>query len=122
MSWGNAFFGERRLRVGWLALARRTGGWSVRFDRPLVPVPERLVDVEQGTLLALGQLGVGPYGQLDRQVVVVAWVEDPRPHVQRLGRDAQALRELLQHLGRGFAHPPLDLAQVRVGYPCLVRE
>ena len=49
-----------------------------------------------------------------RGAVGVAGVEDPGPHVERLGRDGEAAGDLLEDVGAGLAEPPLDLAQIRV--------
>ena len=48
--------------------------------------------------------------------VAVALVEDPGPHVERLGGDLEALGELLEDLGAGLLQAPLDLRQVGVGH------
>ena len=82
--------------------------------RCLVGCPERVVDVEQRLLLPLGEPGVGEDGQLDRADLAVVEVQDPGADVERLRRDAEPFRELLQHLCRGPAQPAFDLAQVRV--------
>ena len=53
----------------------------------------------------------------DRRPGLVVAVEDAGVHVQRLGRDAQGLGDLLEDLGRRLAQAPLDLAEVGVRHP-----
>src|SRR6478609_3071657 len=76
--------------------------------------PERLVDVEQRLLLTFGEPAVGEDRQLDGPDLAVVEVEDPGVDVERLRRDPQRLRELLEHLGRRLAESSFDLAEVRV--------
>ena len=56
-----------------------------------------------------------PQDLLFDPVLPIPWLEDPGLHVQRLGRDAQRLGDLLEDVGTGLAQPSLDLAQIRVG-------
>ena len=56
------------------------------------------------------------------QRVAAGGVEDAGADVQGLGRDAQRLGDLLEHLGRGTPQPALDLAQVGVGDPGLLSQ
>src|SRR5207244_3362650 len=79
----------------------------------VVLVLERLVHLDQRLLLGLGDAGVAE--DLAHHVVLAgALLEDARPYVEGLGRDAQRLRDLLEDLGRGLPQSALDLAQVGV--------
>src|SRR4051794_8558690 len=88
----------------------------------LVGCPERVVDVEQRLLLALIEPRVGEHGQLHRPHLALVEVQDPGADVERLRRDAEPFRELLQHLCRGSAQSTFDLAQVRVRHTGLVGQ
>src|SRR5439155_23970701 len=92
-----------------------------RGEDALVLVAERLVHRDECLLLRLGDLGV-PEDLADQVVVALALLQDSGPHVERLGRDAQRLGDLLEDLGRRLPQATLDLAQVRVGDPGLLRE
>src|SRR5436190_22984424 len=59
--------------------------------------PERAVDVDQDLLLPLGQVGVPEDAGLQVGGIAVL-VEDPGPHVQRLGADPQGLGDVLEDL------------------------
>jgi hypothetical protein len=83
-----------------------------RGSRGVLPA-EAVVDLEQHLLLALGQALVGEQG-VDHEAVALALLEDAGLHVQRLGRDAQRLGDLLQDLGARLAQAALDLAEVGV--------
>ena len=81
----------------------------------LVLVPERGVDPDQGLLLLLGEARIA--ADLAHQVGALALLEDPGPHVERLGGDLEGPGDLLEDLGRRLAQAPLDLAQVGVRDP-----
>src|SRR6266568_3968978 len=99
-----------REAVGRAVLA--LGGRSGRcFDPDLLA--ERLVDVDQHLLLPLGDLGVG-HDRVGDGGLALPVVEYAGLNVERLGRDPQALRDLLQDVGARPAQPAFDLAQVRV--------
>src|SRR5215218_6890075 len=83
-------------------------------------VAERAVDVDQDLLLPLGQVGV--LEDADLQVGRLLLVEDPGPHVQRLGADPQRLGDVLEDPGRRLAKPPLDLGKVGVRHPRLAGQ
>ena len=85
-------------------------------SRPLGP--ERLVDVDEGPLVVVVEVGRPP-DRLDQVVgrAAALVVEHAGPHVQGLGRDVQRAGELLEDAGRRSPEPPLDLAQVGVGDP-----
>ena len=76
-------------------------------------VLEGVVDLEEGLLLAVGQ-GRITVDRLFEAGVRVALLEDPGPHVERLGRDPQRLGDLLEDVRARLAQPPFDLAQVGV--------
>ena len=57
-----------------------------------------------------------------RSVSPVPRLEDAGLDVERLGRDAQRLGDLLEDLRRRAAQAPLDLAQVGVGDPGQLRQ
>ena len=105
--------GLRRIRpsaTSHLGVARRSPG---RRSCTAVLAAERQVDPHERLALLLDQVRVGE--DVPHEVVVAALVlEDPGPHVERLGRDPQGLRDLLEDLRRRLAQPALDLAQVRV--------
>src|SRR5262249_41453078 len=77
---------------------------------------ERLVDIQQPLLRALGELRVGEHRRPHARVRSPV-LQDPRLHVKRFSGDPQALGYLLQDLGAWPAQPALDLAEVRVGHP-----
>ena len=104
------------LRFGrWLRFGSRLAGW-LRHDGIGVLGHERVVDVEQHPLLAIGQHGVS-VDSAHHAGLLVTLVEQAGLDVQLLGRDAQCLGQLLEDLGAGLAQPALNLAQVRVGHP-----
>jgi hypothetical protein len=82
----------------------------------LVLVTEGQVDAHERLLLVLAQVGVGEdvAGQVR---LAVPGFQDARLDVERLGRDAQGLGDLLEDLRRRTAQAALDLAQVRVRDP-----
>src|SRR5688572_16772106 len=97
---------ERRCSAGLL---------RVGFGHLLGALPlERPVDVDQRLLLAFADRRIAQDLRFELGIVL-ALLEDARPHVQRLGRDAQPLRDRLKHFGRGLAQPAFDLAEIRVG-------
>ena len=51
-----------------------------------------------------------------------AVLEDAGPDVQRLGRDAQPLGDLLEDLRTRLLQTPLDLAEVGVGHTRVLRQ
>src|SRR6266699_5024444 len=77
---------------------------------------ERLVDVDQHLLLSLGDLGVGRDRVGDGALAALPVVEYPGLNVERLGRDPQPLRDLLENVRARPAQAALDLAQIRVRY------
>src|SRR5205085_10919677 len=106
-TWGLAILTSGLFGYSWSAVPRP----GVAGCTALL-IPERLVDLEQRLLLALGDPRVGPDRGLD--VGFGRFVEDPGPDVQRLGRDLQALGDALEDLRGRLAQTPLDLAEVRV--------
>ena len=112
--------GRGRGRAGRLLATLRTtveiGGLT-----GLVLVPEGEVDPDEGLLLVLGQVGVGQ--DLPTDVGLTgARFEDPGLDVEGLGRDPQALGDLLEDLRRGPAEAPFDLGEVGIGDPGQLRE
>src|SRR5215210_4030338 len=69
---------------------------------PGVLVHEGLVHAEEGLLLGLGDALAAEDG-LHHVAVPLPGVEDPGPHVERLGRDGQRLGDLLEDLRRRLA-------------------
>ena len=108
------------LAVVFLAVAFVACGLGGRRGGGAVLGAERLVDVDQRALVPLADRDVGQDRGDDVAALVV--VEDPGPHVERLGGDPQPLGDLGQDLGAGLLQPALDLAQVRVGHPGGLRE
>ena len=102
--------------VGTLGSGVDPVGSGQRLTSGSIP-SERLVDVQQHLSLPLRQLRVGQHGALHGLAAALVRVEDSGPHVQRLRRDAQRLRELLQDVRRRLAETSLDLAQVGVRHP-----
>src|SRR5580704_17091347 len=102
-------FGRRlgfRVRGGIGLVGRAAPGFAALV---LVVTPEREVDVNERLLPLLvdrlvGHDGAGQVGGAG------GCLEDARLHVERLGGDAQRLRDLLEDLGRGPAQPAFDLA------------
>src|SRR3954451_12309162 len=84
-------------------------------DVALVLLDEGGVDVDQYAFLPLADRRIGQHRHLDGGAGVVLGIEDPGSDIERLRRDPQRLRQLLQHLGGGFAQAALDLAEVGVG-------
>src|SRR3990170_3533390 len=103
-----------RLRTGMTGIL---GAGLSRLGRAL----ERTVDLDQNLLLALGDRGVGQDVAHDVGVAV-AGLEDPGPHVEGLGRDAQRPGDGLEDLGARLPEPSLDLAEVGVGDPRQFRQ
>src|SRR4051812_27899368 len=95
-------------RVGGVRPCRR---WHRVEAGSAVLTAESLIDLDEDILLALGQRRVGPDGryQLGAGGPVL---QDAGPDVELLGRDPQALGDLLQDLGTRAAQAPLDLGQV----------
>ena len=62
--------------------------------------------------MSLGERVVSQNGR-GHFAVLLHLVENPGLHIQRLGRDPQRSRDLLQDLGTRLAQAALDLAQVR---------
>src|SRR5438105_4647217 len=85
-----------------------------RGQHALVLVLERLVHLDQRLLLGLGDRRIAE-DLADQVVLALALLEDARLHVERLGRDAEGLGDLLEDLGRRLAQAALDLAEVGVG-------
>jgi hypothetical protein len=84
-------------------------------------VTEGEVDADERLLLLLGEMRIGE--DLPGQIGLAgAGLEDAGLDVERLGRDAQRLGDLLEDLRRRTAQAPLDLAQVRVGDPGQLRQ
>src|SRR4051794_6081939 len=74
---------------------------------------ERAVDLDQRLFLALGDGVIAE--DVGLQVgALTAFVENAGAHVERLRGDAETLRDRLENLRRGLAHPTLDLAEVRI--------
>src|SRR5438445_12962395 len=73
-----------------------------RGQRALVLVPERLVHLDQGLLLDLGDRRVAE-DLADEVVLALPFLEDAGLHVERLRRDAEGLGDLLEDLGRRLA-------------------
>jgi hypothetical protein len=75
---------------------------------------EGLVDVDEHLLLSFRDLSVGHdrvgYAPLGRLVL-----ENPSLNVERLRRDPQALRDLLQDVGARPPQAALDLAEIGIG-------
>src|SRR5690606_36994320 len=88
-----------------------------------VLLAEGVVDLEQHLLLTLVQRGVGEqHGPRLHLVPVPLGVEDPGPHVPRLGGEPLRLRGPSPPLRPRLAQPALDLAEVRIGHPGGIRE
>ena len=106
--------GRRAWAVGSPPAVAAHGAAAAACLLVLVLAAEGEVDAHQRLLLLLadGLVGHDGPGQVGR---AVGRLEDAGLHVERLGRDAQRLGDLLEDLGRGPAQPALDLAQIGVG-------
>src|SRR5690242_10497396 len=114
------------VRVG-IDSALRLGGAvelgpGVGRDIETVLPAEGVVDLEKYVLLPLVDRRIGQYDRPCLQLLPLPLVEDPGPHVERLGGDPQGLRDLLEHLGTRLAQTALDLAEIRIGHPGGVGE
>src|SRR5579875_2477627 len=87
------------------------GGCGLGGGRVLAA--EGLVDVEQDLFLPLAELVVAE-DRVDDLPAALRELEETGPGVELLGRDLQALRDLLQDVGARFAQASLDLREVRI--------
>ena len=127
---GRLFLGElavlageqfRAQAGGFRAIGGRTVGDGAEGCARCQFPAERVVDLQQHLLLALGEFRVGEH-RCPHARVRAPVLQDPRLHVERLGGDPQPLGYLLQDLRAGPAQPALDLAEIRVGNPRSRRE
>ena len=92
-------------------------GAGVGGNLEAVLLAEGFIDLQQYALLPLVDRRIGQYDRPRLQLLPLPLIENPGPHIQRLGRDPQRLGNLLQHLRTGLAQAALDLAEIRIGHP-----